>query len=186
MGNSALLVMDVQNGIVERFAAEALASLQGAVRAAREHSIPVIFVRVAFRPGYADVSPNNPSFAALKERGGMLETDAATQVWDGVRPAPSEVVVVKRRVSAFTGSGLDVVLRAQRIDALILSGIATSGVVLSTLREAADQDYRLTVLSDACLDADPEVQRVLMGKVFPRQARVLTVAAWEATLPGEQ
>ena len=111
----------------------------------------------------------------------MLETDEATQVWEGVRPEPQEVVVVKRRVSAFTGSGLDVVLRAQAIEHLILTGIATSGVVLSTLREAADQDYRLTVLSDACLDADPEVHRVLMEKVFPRQAQVMTAAAWQAS-----
>ena len=38
----------------------------------------------------------------------------------------------------------------------------------------------LIVLADACLDADPEVHRVLMEKVFPRQADVLTVAQWEA------
>lgn len=183
MGQTALLVMDVQNGIVERFrAVDALQPLQSAVQAARAHGIPVIFVRVALRPGYRDVSPNNLSFSSLKERGGMLETDAATQVWDGVRPEPDEVVVVKRRVSAFTGSGLDVILRAQAIDHLVLTGIATSGVVLSTLREAADQDYRLTVLSDACLDGDPEVHRVLTEKVFPRQAQVMTVNDWQNTL----
>jgi nicotinamidase-related amidase len=60
----------------------------------------------------------------------------------------------------------------------VLSGIATSGVVLSTLRQAADLDYRLVVLADACLDGDPEVHRVLTGKVFPRQADVRTVAEW--------
>jgi nicotinamidase-related amidase len=187
MARAALMVMDVQNGIVERFAAaDALHPLQSAVRAARAHATPIFFVRVAFRPGYPDVSPNNPAFSSLKERGGMLETDEATQVWGGVRPEPNEVVVVKRRVSAFTGSGLGVVLRAQAIDHLILTGIATSGVVLSTLREAADRDFRLTVLSDACLDADPEVHRVLMEKVFPRQARVLTVQEWQDALQGGQ
>jgi nicotinamidase-related amidase len=180
---SAVLVMDVQNGIVERFAAaEALAPLQSVVSTARMHAIPLIFVRVAMRPGYADVSPNNLSFSAVKERGGMLETDYSTQIWDGVRPEPLEVVEVKRRVSAFTGSGIEVVLRAQAIDHLILSGISTSGVILSTLRQAADQDYGLTVLSDACLDADPEVHRVLMEKVFPRQAQVMTVAQWQSGL----
>jgi nicotinamidase-related amidase len=86
-------------------------------------------------------------------------------------------------VSSFAGSDLDVILRARGIDKLILTGIATSGVVLSTLREAADKDYRLVVLSDACLDADPEVHRVLVEKVFPRQADVLTVSEWAATLP---
>lgn len=179
MGKSAFLVMDVQNGIVERFAAkDALQPLQSALQAARFHAILVIFVRVAMRPGYPDVSPNNLTFSSIKDRGGMLETDDATHVWEGVRPEPHEIIVVKRRVSAFTGSGLEVVLRAQAIDHLILTGIATSGVVLSTLREAADQDYRLTVLSDACLDADPEVHRVLIEKIFPRQAHVMTVSEW--------
>lgn len=183
MANTALMVMDVQNGIVERYAdPETLKPVQTAVHSARAHQIPVIYVRVAFRPGYPDVSPYNQSFSAIKERGGMVETDLATQVWEGVKPLPHEVVVVKRRVSAFAGSGLEVVLRAQSIEHLVLCGIATSGVVLSTLREAADQDYLLTVLSDACLDNDPEVHRVLMEKVFPRQARVLTVKDWTASL----
>jgi nicotinamidase-related amidase len=176
--------MDVQNGIVLRFAVAeaALQPVQSAVQIARSHAIPVIFVRVALRPGYPDISPKNPSFSAIKERGGMLETDDTTQIWDGVRPMPLEVVVVKRRVSAFTGSGLEVILRAQDIDHLILCGISTSGVVLSTLRQAADQDYELTVLSDACLDSDPEVHRVLMQKIFPRQAHVQTVSEWESAL----
>ena len=90
--------------------------------------------------------------------------------------------MVKRRVSAFTGSDLEVVLRALEVDHLVLAGIATSGVVLSTLREAADRDYRLTVLADACSDGDDEVHRVLTEKVFPRQADVVTVDAWAASL----
>jgi nicotinamidase-related amidase len=54
--------------------------------------------------------------------------------------------------------------------------------VLSTLRQAADLDYQLTVLADGCLDADPEVYRVLLEKVFPRQADVVSVADWVAKL----
>jgi nicotinamidase-related amidase len=68
------------------------------------------------------------------------------------------------------------------IDHLVLTGIATSGVVLSTLRQAADLDYRLTVLADGCLDADPEVHRVLTDKVYPRQADVLSIAEWTQSL----
>jgi nicotinamidase-related amidase len=87
-------------------------------------------------------------------------------------------VVVKKRVSAFAGSDLEVLLRAAEVDTLALAGIATSGVVLSTLRQAADLDYRLTVLADGCLDGDDEVHRVLTEKVFPRQAEVTTVEEW--------
>ena len=74
------------------------------------------------------------------------------------------------------------VLRANAINALVLCGIATSGVVLSTLRQAADLDYALAVLSDGCADADEEVHSLLLGKIFPRQAQVLTVEDWRAAL----
>jgi nicotinamidase-related amidase len=92
--------------------------------------------------------------------------------------------VTKLRVSAFAGSDLAVVLRSGGTAHLVLAGIATSGVVLSTLRQAADLDYRLTVLADGCLDGDPEVHRVLMDKVFPRQAEITTIADWVAGLTG--
>jgi nicotinamidase-related amidase len=181
---TALLVMDVQNGIVSRFAEneKVLLPFQKAVEAARRHNIPVIFVRVAFREGYPEISPRNKSFSAISGFDGMTVSDTATQIHESVQPQPDEPVVTKLRVSAFAGSDLEVILRSRQIDTLILSGIATSGVVLSTLREAADKDFALTVLSDACLDADPEVHRVLTEKVFPRQADVLTVDAWIDTL----
>ncbi len=108
----------------------------------------------------------------------MTVTDSTTQIHASVEPQPDEPVVTKLRVSAFAGSDLEVILRSRQIETLILTGIATSGVVLSTLREAADKDYGLIVLSDACLDADPEVHRVLIEKVFPRQANVMTVNEW--------
>jgi len=180
-GQSALLVMDFQNGIVERYAdkPEVIVPFQRAVNAARYAKIPVIFVRVAFRDGYPEVSPKNKSFSGIAERiGDMTIASTATQIHESVAPRPEEAAVTKLRVSAFSGSDLEVILRAYGVDTLILAGIATSGVVLSTLREAADKDYRLIVLSDACLDADPEVHRVLMEKVFPRQADIMTVDEW--------
>ena len=85
-------------------------------------------------------------------------------------------------VSAFAGSDPDVVLRALDARHLVLTGVSTSGVVLSTLRQAADLDYGLTVLSDGCLDADEEVHRVLTEKVLLRQAEVATVAEWAGSL----
>jgi nicotinamidase-related amidase len=186
MEAEVLLVMDVQRGVVERFAGDPgyLERLSGAVTAARAAGIPVIYVRVAFRPGHPEVSPRNRTFAALSGSGGFGEDSPATQIHPAVAPAPGDLVVLKRRVSAFTGSDLDVVLRGLGAGTLVLTGIATSGVVLSTLRQAADLDYRLTVLSDGCLDADPEVHRVLTEKLFPRQADVRTIAEWSAGLAG--
>jgi len=66
------------------------------------------------------------------------------------------------------------ILRAKEIETLILSGIATSGVVLATLLHAVDADYRLIVVKDCCADADPEVHRSLTERIFPRLASVVT------------
>ena len=82
--------------------------------------------------------------------------------------------VTKRRVGAFSTTDLETVLRARNINMIVLCGISTSGVVLSTVRWAADMDYSIVVLSDVCADRDPEVQRVLMDKVFPWQATIVT------------
>ena len=180
MSCAALLVMDVQQGIVSRYAAdtEYLPRLRRAIDAARAAGIRVIYVTVAFREGHPEISERNKSFSTLGRTSGFVAGSPSTTVHPAVSPAPDEAVVIKRRVSAFAGSDLDVLLRAGDIDTLVLTGIATSGVVLSTLRQAADLDYRLVVLADACLDADPEVHRVLTQKVFTRQADVLTVSQW--------
>jgi nicotinamidase-related amidase len=185
MARTVLLLMDFQNGIVDQFGDEGvLAGARRAADAARDRGTPVLFVRVAFRPGYPEVAESNLAFAAIAGRGDAMTQDhAATQISAALAPRPDEPIVVKRRVSAFTGSDLDVLLRGIGADSLVLAGIATSGVVLSTVRQAADLDYRLTVLSDACADRDPEVHRVLTEKVFPRQAEVTTVDDWIATLP---
>lgn len=105
----------------------------------------------------------------------------ATRWWKfiaTVAPETQDVVVTKRRVGAFSGSDLEVVLRSQGIDHIVLTGLSTIGVVLSTLRAAADLDYQITVLSDCCADRDEEVHRVLMEKVFPMQADVMTAQQW--------
>ena len=179
---TALLVMDVMNGIVRRYAdagaLELVERLQKAVAHARSAGMLVIYVRIAFREGYPEVSPANRMFGPLRTTIPLSEGDRATAVVDELAPQPGDVTVVKRRVSAFTGSDLEVVLRSRHIGTLVLCGITTSGVVLSTLREAADRDYRLVVISDGCLDADPEVHDVLTEKLFPRQADVLTIDEW--------
>jgi nicotinamidase-related amidase len=177
---SALLVMDVQPGIIDRAPDPAayLARVAEAVRRARAHAVPVIQVVVGFRPGMPEVSRRNQAFSGAKQQRPAYLADPRP----AITPEGSDVVVTKRRVSAFTGSDLEVVLRAGEIDHLVLCGIATSGVVLSTLREAADKDYRCTVLADLCADTDAEVHAVLTGKVFPRQARVMNAADWLAEL----
>ncbi|GAB4074730.1 cysteine hydrolase [Barrientosiimonas marina] len=181
---TALLVMDIENGIVSRYAenGEELSPVQQAVAAARENNMQVIFVRVGFSEGYPEVNPRNPAFTRIAENGGMTLSDEGTQIHESVQPQENEPIVTKYRVSAFAGSNLEMILEALDIKTLVLTGIATSGVVLSTLREAADKDFSLKVLKDACLDGDPDVHRVLTEKVFPQQADVLSVNEWAETV----
>jgi nicotinamidase-related amidase len=179
-GRTALLVMDVQRQIVARSAdgPEYLTRVGQAIAAARAAGLPVVYVVVGFRPGHPEISDRNAIFSTMIGTDRFVTDDEGSEIHPAVAPEAGDVVVTKRRVSAFAGSDLDVVLRSLEVDSLVLTGIATSGVVLSTLRQAADLDFRLTVLSDACLDADPEVHRVLTEKVFPRQATVVTVDEW--------
>ncbi len=179
--NSALLVMDMQAGILRNFSSAAglIAHVRKAIAHARDKKIPVIYVAVGFREGAPEISINNKSFSSGRERFTNVRMEDFMKIESAIAPLPGEIIVTKRRISAFTGSDLEVILRAQSVRHLVLSGIATSGVVLSTIREAADKDYRITVLSDCCADADEEVHRVLTTKIFPRQADVITVDEWQ-------
>ncbi|AZT94399.1 cysteine hydrolase family protein [Brevibacterium aurantiacum] len=179
---TVLLAMDFQNGIAgdEAFTKTGvLERARDAVAAARDKGIPVIWVRVALRDGHPAL-PETASFRQIAAHGDLDEAHASTSIHDTLHRQHGEPIVTKRRIRAFTGSDLEVMLRGYGADSLVLTGVATSGVVLSTIRQAADLDFRLTVLSDACADRDEEVHRVLTEKVFPKQATVLTVADWVA------
>ncbi|MDB5087740.1 MAG: isochorismatase [Mucilaginibacter sp.] len=178
--NTALLVMDMQTGVLGMLpdASLMIANTARAIANARDKKIPVIYVTLSFRQGAPEISMNNKSFSQYRERFAAMDMAEFMKVHPDLAPQAEEVTIVKRRVSAFTGSDLEVVLRALEIKHLVLTGIATSGVVLSTLREAADKDYRLTLLADCCADGDEEVHRMLTTKVFSRQADVLTVEEW--------
>jgi nicotinamidase-related amidase len=178
--NSALLVMDMQSVILSRLpeTSALLNNVMKAVATAREKEIPVIYVVVGFRTGAPEISTNNKGFSANRVVMTSVNAEEIIKVHPDLTPLPGEITVIKRRISAFTGSDLEVILRAFSVQHLILSGVSTGGVVLSTLREAADKDYRLTVLKDCCTDADDEVHRVLMTKVFLRQADVISVEEW--------
>ncbi|HEU5380298.1 MAG TPA: isochorismatase family cysteine hydrolase [Ktedonobacteraceae bacterium] len=179
--NSAFLIMDLQGPMVDGLAnkEEYLQKLQRTIDAARANDIPVIYVVIGFRPNMPEFNPRSKGLRALRDTGAA---DALVNPLPVLPLTETDVVVTRRRVSAFTGSDLEILLRAKKRDHLVLSGISTSGVVLSTVREAVDKDYLLTVLSDLCTDRDEEVHRILTEKVFPRHADVLSSTEWLRTL----
>jgi nicotinamidase-related amidase len=185
--HTALLVMDFQTDIVGRLGDRAPAIVERVamlVTAARKASVPVVYVCVGFRPGYPEVSANNKSFSAAAKTGQFQTTTPGSDIVAPLAPAAGEVVVLKHRVGAFPSTDLDMVLRAKQIRTLIMTGLSTSGVVLSTLRHAADADFEILLAKDGCADPDEEVHRVLTEKVFIRQATVTTCAELVASFPG--
>lgn len=112
----------------------------------------------------------------------MLPANPAELIHAAVKPIEGEPVIAKHRTSAFSGSAFEMILRSKNIETLILMGHATSGVILSTVRLAADLDYNLIVVEDGCADRDPEVHQLLMEKIFPRQGTVVSSTEMVAAL----
>ncbi|EPG67225.1 cysteine hydrolase [Leptospira wolffii] len=177
-GKTAVLIMDYQNAIINggyvKDPSQLVEKANRVLSVARKKGLPVIYIVVGFRPGYPEIHPNNSMFGAIKKSGGLGGKDPkALDIHPGVSPQAEDIIVTKHRVGAFLGTDLDMILRAKGVNTLVFFGIATSGVVLSTVRYSADADYKNIILTDLCSDRDPDVHRTLMEKVFPRQADLI-------------
>ena len=177
---SALLVMDYQKDIVQRIGDDALVDRANtAIAAARAAGSHVGWVRVALDDADFAAVPSTSVFAGLAdpERRAAMHADApGTQIDERLEVRPEDASVRKIRVGSFTTTDLGQQLADRGVDTIVLAGISTSGVVLSTVREAMDRDYRIVVLSDGCADPDPETHAFLTERIFPRYASVITVA----------
>jgi nicotinamidase-related amidase len=177
--NAALLVMDMQRGLVEALSATGPVDRAArAVKAAREEQLLVLFVTTEFRSGHVDVHPWNTPIVGAAASGMFGEGTVSATLHPILQPRSGDVMVTKRRASSFYGTDLDVILRSSQVQRVVLAGITTGGVVLSTLREAADRDYQISVLSDACADGDAELHKSLLTKLFPQQADVIATDDW--------
>lgn len=179
--HTAVLSMDCQTGIVSLYIRDDkdafLTRASNAINHARSKGMMVIHVQVGFRPGLPEVSSRNLLLGAIKSSPQHQKLFQAPlgAIPPQIAPKESEIVVTKHRVSAFAGTDLAMILRANDIDTLVLFGIATSGVVLSTLLEASDDDFRLAVIKDCCADLDSNLHDCLINRFFPSRAAVLTV-----------
>ncbi|GHG60051.1 cysteine hydrolase family protein [Streptomyces griseocarneus] len=183
----ALLVLDLINEIVHpdgKYGADGyerqvnergvLGNAARAIERARAAGIPVIYVVVGFSEGYPEWPAGSPIFKVAKEDGRIQLGTWATEVHESVRPAAGEVVIAKHRISPFYGTGLDLLLRNQGIDTLLLTGVSTDMVILATARDAHDRDYAVEVLEDATAADGPEMHQAAL-KVIGRCATITTV-----------
>ena len=178
---TALLVMDVQTVIVAGAPPSMLRAVRVALDGAHSVGVPVIYIQVVLRPGRAGVSPRNKMLTRL--HGMLAEGAPGLEILSELAPRPDDLVLTKHRVSSFAGSGLDVVLRSLDVTHLVLTGVSTSTAVLGTAMAAADLDFELTVLSDACFNGDDVAQHEhLLAELLPRMAAVMTADQWVAGL----
>lgn len=171
---TALLVMHYQTDILGLFPSVAptlLANTRALCDAARASGVRVYFANLRFSPGYPEVHPLNKNGQGIKQLG--LFTDDA--------PSPElarrddEPLIVAHRASVFYGTDLQARLAAQRIDSLIMVGIASTGVVLSSVAYASDADFRLYTVKDCCYDPDPVVHEHLFATAFDTRTTVLSL-----------
>jgi nicotinamidase-related amidase len=178
---TALLTLDFQNGILG-IAPGAEAIIPNASRAvdfARQKRYLIVHVGLGFAAGHPELPDTDSRLARLKQNNLFVKGMPSAEFHSAIA-RPDELVVYKQRVGAFSENELHLILRTRGIENLVFFGISTSGITLSTLRRAFDLDFRSVVLQDACFDPDAEVHRILTEKVFPAQARVLTVDAFIA------
>lgn len=178
---TAMLTLDLQQGILG-FAPDAAAIVPTAAKAvefARTANYQIIHVGLGFAAGHPEIPDTHARFKMVKDNNLFVKGTPSAEFLPAIAN-PDELVVYKQRVGGFTENHLDLLLRSMGIQNLVMFGVATSGITLSTLRRAYDLDYNCVVLKDACYDRDPEVHRVLTEKVFAGQAAVLTVDAFIA------
>ncbi len=139
----------------------------------RKHNMLITHVRLAFRNHHPDGSYVSPVFSTITNKQILKNTDWGSQFCDSLSRQESDIEIIKHRVSAFYGTDLDLILRANKIEQLILVGVATNNAVELTAREAHDRDYHVTIISDACETSDDNAQQASLN-FLSRIANVTT------------
>ena len=179
--STALLVMHYQTDILGLFpdvSAQLIANTRALADAARARGIEVCFCRIAFSKNYAEISKKNKNGSGLAASGLFVNNEIVPEL--GRQPQETEIVA--HRASVFYGTDLGVRLSAKGIDTLILAGVASTGVVLSTIAHASDADYRIYTVKDCCYDPDTVVHEHLFETAFASRSVVLSLADTLAAL----
>ncbi len=130
---------------------------------ARENKHLVCNVKVGFRPNYADASLTSPLFSKAKQYGALNLSASGTKFVDELSISDNDLTIIKHRVSAFYGTDLELILRANRIEKLILCGVATNNAVELTAREAHDRDFQVVIAADTTQTSSDEEQNASLN-----------------------
>jgi nicotinamidase-related amidase len=161
---TALIVVDLQKGIVTLPTVhpidDVIRNASDLARAFREQGLPVVLVNAAgAAPGRADqvrVMADRPAdWAELISQLGQQ---------------PGDHLITKFTWGAFTGSGLEELLKGLGVTQVVVAGVATSIGVESTARQAHELGFNVTVAVDSLTDLDAEAHRNSVERIFPRLA----------------
>jgi biuret amidohydrolase len=130
---------------------------------ARGAGVPVISVRIAFRPGHAELAQNAEIWRRVAAVEALTEGSWGAEFYEGLGPLPGEFVVTHQRNDAFHGSSLANIVALFRPERLIIAGVSTTYVVESTVRRASDMGYAVTVAADACSSGSPAMHRASLA-----------------------
>nr|WP_315846801.1 isochorismatase family cysteine hydrolase [uncultured Achromobacter sp.] len=173
--------LDADSGARQRLLDRAAALLAGA----RARALPIVHVRIAFRPDYADLLPNCAIFRNVATIGAVPEGQWGSAFYDGLQPlagSPREFIVKHTRISAFYGTPLEETLRVIGARRLVVAGVATHSVVEGTVRHAADIGFDVMVAEDACASADEAVHQASLAsmRLIAQTGSVADAVRWAA------
>ncbi|WP_299494393.1 isochorismatase family cysteine hydrolase [uncultured Shewanella sp.] len=134
----------------------------------RARDMLICHVRVGFSADHKEVSSASPLFSGAKVNNALVLNSWGGAFCEALNREMGDVEIVKHRVSAFYGTDLDLILRANHIEQLILTGVSTNNAVELTAREAHDRDYRVTVATDLCealTDEEQEASLTFLSRI---------------------
>jgi nicotinamidase-related amidase len=193
---SALLILHYQNGLVRHDGVFAFSGTPGQVekhnclektagvlKASRGASILVVYVNIAYRPGFPELKkPTYPLIESIQERGAFLRGSRDAEVPEELKPEEGDITVINFDSSGFSHTDLDCILRARDTKQIYLAGIATNWVVESTTRYGAELGYDITVLEDCCQGFTDELHNFAIKETLPFYATIMTSQDFIAAL----
>jgi len=186
MRKPLLIVIDMLNDFLEAWESADRERLVDAinelVEIVQRASRPVIWVRQEFASDLSD------AFAEMRAKNIpiAIKGTSGAQIDSRLKISPSDKVIVKKRYSAFFGTGLDEVLEQLRPEGLILAGINTHACIRTTAIDAYQRDWPLIVASE-CVDSyDREHHDVTLKYMKDKLARLMTNREIDAMLNGDQ
>jgi maleamate amidohydrolase len=148
------------------------------IAAARAAGVPVIYTTPVSRSDGADVVMLPTDLSAetgVPPLTNAVEGTAEAGFPDDIAPRPEDYVFLKRRPSAFYGTGVAELLHMLRRDTIIIGGGATNRGVETSVREAFNLDLACVVVSECCWSGDTAAHTYSLDKAMKMYARIRTL-----------